>query len=185
LKNGDACDEKAHLIVFLIYMSNKFIGEGKMRTKTLLAMFGMIASTFALFIKTMTPSRVQFVIEGNVVELNQVPSIYSTLDVLLIGVSCFVLGSSLIYLLQANGFDSEKAPTEPGNWDQLIEGIAVEDERRIVQIVADEGGTIFQSELVEMSGFSKSKVSLVLDRLKARGILKRRRHGMSNAVVLK
>jgi GTP-sensing pleiotropic transcriptional regulator CodY len=153
-----------------------------MRTKTLLAMFGMIASTFALFIKMMTPSSVQFVIEGNVVELNQVPSIYNTLDVLLIGASCFVLGVSLIYLLQADG---EEASTEPGGWAQLIEGLAVEDERMLVQIVADEGGTIFQSQLVEMSGFSKSKVSLVLDRLEARGILERRRHGMSNAVVLK
>jgi hypothetical protein len=156
-----------------------------MRTKTLLAMFGMITSTFALFIKMMTPSRVQFVIEGNVVELNQVPNIYNTFDVLLIGASCFVLGASLIYLLQADGSEGEKAPTESGNWDQLIEGFAVEDERTLVQIVADEGGTIFQSQLVEMSGFSKSKVSLVLDRLEARGILKRRRHGMSNVVVLK
>ncbi len=185
MKTGDSDGEPAHLIVLLIYPSNHQIGCAKMRTKTLLAMFGMIASTFALFIKMMTASSVQFVIEGNVVELNQVPSIYSTLDVLLIGVSCFVLGSSLIYLLQAEGFDGEKAPTEPGNWDQLIEDLAVEDERRIVQIVADEGGTIFQSELVEMSGFSKSKVSLVLDRLEARGVLERRRHGMSNAVVLK
>ena len=156
-----------------------------MRTKTLLAMFGMIASTFALFIKLMTPSSVQFVIEGNVVELNQVLSIYNTLDVLLIGASCFVLGASLIFLLQADGSDGEKPPTEPGSWDQLIEGLAVEDERMLVQIVADEGGTIFQSQLVEMSGFSKSKVSLVLDRLEARGVLERRRHGMSNAVVLK
>jgi hypothetical protein len=156
-----------------------------MRTKRLLAMFGMIASTFALFIKMMTPSSVQFVIEGNIVELNQVPSIYSTLDVLLIGVSCFVLGASLIYLLQADESDGERAPTEPGSWDQLIEGLAVEDERTLVRIVADEGGTIFQSQLVEMSGFSKSKVSLVLDRLEARGVLERRRHGMSNAVVLK
>ena len=156
-----------------------------MRTKTLLAMFGMIASTFALLIKTMTPSSVQFVIEGNVVELNQAPSIYSTLDVLLIGASCFVLGASLIYLLLVDGSDGEKAPTEPGNWDQLIESLAVEDERMLVQIVADEGGTIFQSQLVERSGFSKSKVSLVLDRLEARGLLERRRHGMSNVVVLK
>ena len=153
-----------------------------MRTRTLLAMFGLIAATFALFIKVMAPSSVQFVIEGNVVELNQVPSIYSTLDVLLIGVSCFVLGAILIYLLQAEGV---KAQTEPSNWDQLIEGLTGEDERKIVQIISDEGGTIFQSQLVERSGFSKSKVSIVLDRLEARGLLERRRHGMSNAVVLK
>jgi len=88
-----------------------------MKTKTLLAMFGMIASTFALFIKMMAPSSVQFVIEGNIVELNQVPSIYNTLDVILIGASCFVLGASLIYLLQADGSDGEKVPTEPSGWD--------------------------------------------------------------------
>jgi hypothetical protein len=156
-----------------------------MKTKTLLVMFWMIASTFALFIKMMTPSRVQFIIEGNVVELNQVPSIYNTLDVILIGASCFVLGASLIYLLQADRSTGEKSPTDLGNWDQLIEDLAMEDERMLVQIVADEGGTIFQSQLVEMSGFSKSKVSLVLDRLEARGVLERRRHGMSNAIVLK
>jgi len=169
----------------LKYPSIPLIGMAKMRTKTFLAMFGMIASTFALFIKIMTPSSVQFVIEGNVVELNQVPSIYNTLDVFLIGVSCFVLGASLVYLLRADRSESEMAPTDPDSWGQLIEGLAVEDERRIVQIVADEGGTIFQSQLVEKSGYSKSKVSLVLDRLEARGILERRRHGMSNVVVLK
>ena len=153
-----------------------------MRTRTLIAMFGLIASTFALFIKAMAPSSVQFVIEGNVVELNQVPSIYSTLDVLMIGASCFVLGACLIHILQPDGV---VAHSEPGNWDQLVESLTGEDERKIVQIVADEGGTIFQSQLVERSGFSKSKVSIVLDRLEARGILERHRHGMSNAVVLK
>ena len=118
-------------------------------------------------------------------ELNQVPSIYNTLDVLLIGVSCFVLGSSLAYLLRVDGPDGENSPTDPDRWDQLIEGLAVDDERRIVQIMANEGGTIFQSQLVEKTGYSKSKVSLVLDRLEARGMLERRRHGMSNVVVLK
>jgi hypothetical protein len=165
-----------------IYLSGKVNEEKGMRTRTLLAMFGLIAATFALFIKVMAPSSVQFIIEGNVVELNQVPSIYSTLDVLTIGASCFVLGASLIYLLQADGVMRQ---SEPADWDQLIEGLAGEDERKIVQIVADEGGTIFQSQLVERSGFSKSKVSIVLDRLEARGLLERRRHGMSNAVVLK
>jgi ABC-type uncharacterized transport system permease subunit len=156
-----------------------------MRMKTLLAMFGMIASTFALFIKIMTPSSIQFVIEGNVVEISQVPSIYNALDVFLIGVSCFVLGASLIYLLQVDKNSSLKVMTKVGNWNQLIESLTGEDERQIVQIIADEGGTIFQSQLVETSGFSKSKVSIVLDRLEARGILERRRHGMSNVVVLK
>jgi uncharacterized membrane protein len=52
-------------------------------------------------------------------------------------------------------------------------------------LIVEEGGTIFQSQLVDKSGYSKSKVSLVLDRLEARKILERRRRGMSNVIVLK
>ena len=59
------------------------------------------------------------------------------------------------------------------------------DEKVIVKIVIDEGGTMFQSQLVEKSGFSKSKVSLILDRLEARRILERKRRGMTNVIVLK
>jgi hypothetical protein len=177
--------EPSHLNIPLKYRSIQLIGVAKMRTKTLLAMFGMIASTFALFIKMMTPSSVQFVIEGNVVELNQVPSIYNTLDVLLIGVSCFVLGASLVHLLRGEESLDIFLPRESRQWDQVIEGLTNDDERGIIRIIAEEGGTIFQSQLVEKTGYSKSKVSLVLDRLEARNILERRRHGMSNAVVLK
>ena len=154
-----------------------------MKPRTLLAMFGMIVSTFALFIKIMTPSSVQFIIEGTIIEMNQIPSIFNTLDVILIGASCFVLGASLIYLLQVDGNTSLKEVTN--NWDNLIAGLRDEDETQIAKIIANEGGTIFQSQLVETSGFSKSKVSIVLDRLEARGVIERRRHGMSNVIILK
>jgi uncharacterized membrane protein len=44
---------------------------------------------------------------------------------------------------------------------------------------------MFQGELVDRSGFTKSKVSLVLDRLEARRKVERKRYGMSNIVQLK
>ena len=153
-----------------------------MKTRTWLAMFGMIASTFAIFIKIMTPSKIQFIIEGNIVEINKVPSIFNATDVLFISGSCFILGASLVYLLQNH---DTKTVTQPGKWDELIKSLEDDDESCLVQIVVDNDGTVFQSQLVEESGFSKSKVSIVLDRLEARGILERRRHGMSNAVILK
>jgi uncharacterized membrane protein len=78
-----------------------------------------------------------------------------------------------------------KTVTKPSKLDELIKSLEDNDESRLVQIVVDNDGTIFQSQLVEESGFSKSKVSIVLDRLEARRILERRRHGMSNAVILK
>lgn len=153
-----------------------------MKTRTWLAMFGMIVSTFAIFIKLMIPSKIQFIIEGNIVEINRVPSIFNATDVLLISGSCFILGASLVYLLQNHDMETV---TKPDKWDELIKSLEDDDESRLVQIVVDNDGTIFQSQLVDESGFSKSKVSIVLDRLEAREILERRRHGMSNVVILK
>jgi len=59
------------------------------------------------------------------------------------------------------------------------------EEKKLVKIVQDNEGTIFQSDLVDNSGFSKVKVSRILDKLEGRGVLERKRRGMSNVVVLK
>ncbi len=158
-----------------------------MKTGKLIAFFGLAASSFALFVFVMTPTVVQFVIEGNVVELNQIPNIYNSTDLVAIGFSSFVLGSSLIYLLliDKNKEALTKISLIKEKWNKLLGELSDPDETVIVKIVVDEGGTIFQSQLVEKSGFSKSKVSLILDRLEARRILERKRRGMTNVVVLK
>jgi uncharacterized membrane protein len=59
------------------------------------------------------------------------------------------------------------------------------DEERIYKIVEESGGIIFQSEIVEKTGFPKARVTRVLDRLEAKDVLERRRRGMTNAVMLK
>ena len=158
-----------------------------MKTGKLLAFFGLAASCFALFVFIMTPTIVQFVIEGNVVELTEIPNIYNSTDLVVIGLSSFVLGSSLVYLLQVdkNNESQTKISLVKEKWDKLLGELSDSDEKVIVRIVIDDGGTIFQSQLVEKSGFSKSKVSLILDKLEARRILERKRRGMTNVVVLK
>jgi len=135
----------------------------------------------------MTPTIVQFVIEGNVVELTEIPNIYNSTDLVVIGFSSFVLGSSLVYLLlvDKNKELRTKISLVKEKWDRLLGELSDPDEKVIVRIIIDDGGTIFQSQLVEKSGFSKSKVSLILDKLEARRILERKRRGMTNAVVLK
>jgi len=50
-------------------------------------------------------------------------------------------------------------------------------ERKIVEILAEDGGVVFQSEIVEKSGLPKSTVSLILDKLEAKGIVEKRRNG--------
>ena len=158
-----------------------------MKTGKMLAFFGLAASCFALFVFIMTPTIVQFVIEGNVVQLTEIPNIYNTTDLVVIGFSSFVLGSSLVYLLlvDKNNELQTKISLVKEKWDKLLGELSDPDEKVIVRIVIDDGGTVFQSQLVEKSGFSKSKVSLILDKLEARRILERKRRGMTNVVVLK
>lgn len=159
-----------------------------MRMRIILAMFGLVASTFAVFARIMMPTTVQVIIEGNTIELTEIPSIYNSVDMAVTGISCFVLGSSLIYLLlvsKSKVVGQDEPSLMRSDWNKILERLSNPDERKIIQLIIDEGGTIFQSQLIEKSGYSKSKVSLVLDRLEARRILERRRHGMSNVVVLK
>lgn len=59
-----------------------------------------------------------------------------------------------------------------------------EDERRIYELVRARGGDVPQGDLVALSGYSKAKVSRVLDRLEAKALVVRLRRGMSNRVVL-
>jgi len=59
------------------------------------------------------------------------------------------------------------------------------DEKKVFEALADSDGVLFQSELVEKTGFKKVKVTRVLDKLEGLNILERKRRGMSNVVVLK
>lgn len=59
------------------------------------------------------------------------------------------------------------------------------DEKQVMEKIIESGGTIFQSELVEKTEFSKVKVTRLLDRLEGRGLIERKRRGMTNVVILK
>ena len=158
-----------------------------MRTGKILAIFGLIASTFAIFVKVMMPATVQFIVDGSVIKFSNIPAIYGSSDMILISISAFVMGSSLVYLwlMDRNEPVRAEASSLKSRWNGLLERLTNLDEKRIVSLIIDEGGTIFQGQLVDRSGYSKSKVSLILDRLEAKKILERKRHGMSNAIVLK
>jgi len=58
------------------------------------------------------------------------------------------------------------------------------DERQIMSLVIEEG-TIFQSALVEKTGLTKVKITRILDKLEGKGLIERKRRGMTNVVILK
>src|SRR3989338_460807 len=59
------------------------------------------------------------------------------------------------------------------------------DEKKIYDIVLNSNGFIFQNELIEKSNLHKVAVTRILDKLEGKGLVERRRRGMSNAIVLK
>ena len=74
---------------------------------------------------------------------------------------------------------------EPGSTSHKKPKNLEPDEKRVYDIITQEDGMIFQSDLVEKTGFPKARVTRVLDKLEAKKVLVRHRRGMTNAVVLK
>ncbi|NYT04690.1 MAG: MarR family transcriptional regulator [Candidatus Methanofastidiosa archaeon] len=60
-----------------------------------------------------------------------------------------------------------------------------DEEKTVLENIIESNGTIFQSDLTEKTNFNKVKVTRVLDKLEGRGIIERRRRGMTNVVILK
>lgn len=60
-----------------------------------------------------------------------------------------------------------------------------DDEKTVFDVLAKSDGMVFQNDLVKETGFSKVKVTRVLDKLEAKGLIERRRRGMTNVIVLK
>ena len=59
------------------------------------------------------------------------------------------------------------------------------EENKVLEETINSEGTIFQSDLVEKSGLNKVKVTRILDKLEGKGIVERKRRGMTNVVILK
>lgn len=58
------------------------------------------------------------------------------------------------------------------------------EDKEILKLI-QEKGTIFQADLIDKTGFGKAKMSRIIDRLEGKGIVERKRRGMTNVVVLK
>jgi len=141
---------------------------------------------FVLSMKLLQPVSIQLVVQGQVIEFTQQPSFYSQVDVLIICVAAFSAGSSGALLLWGveEGkplVEVDEAISDPSKIIELAED---DGERAVLEILSSSGGSMFQSDLVEGSSFSKGKVSLILDRLEARGVVKRERSGMTNLIHL-
>ena len=60
-----------------------------------------------------------------------------------------------------------------------------EEEKKIYLLLLDNEGAMFQNEIVKTTGMNKVKVTRVLDKLEAKGLIIRRRRGMTNMIIIK
>ena len=54
-----------------------------------------------------------------------------------------------------------------------------------MEVLLREEGSVYQSDLIKETKLTKVKVSRVLDKLEGKGLIERKRRGMTNIIVLK
>jgi GTP-sensing pleiotropic transcriptional regulator CodY len=159
-----------------------------LRRRSLLVACVFIMSVFLVMLKLMNPTEIHIYLEGEETVLSQIMKNYTFFDVVLLVASSLVAGMSVIYLML---FDDQQRPTGEmllesrlSKYEGLIPTLK-DDEQKIFRAIIDAQGIIAQSELTEVTGVSKSNVSRALDLLESRGLVERRRRGMSNTILLK
>jgi uncharacterized membrane protein len=60
-----------------------------------------------------------------------------------------------------------------------------DDERSVMNIILRENGSVYQSDIVKETKLTKVKTTRILDKLEGKGLIERRRRGMSNIIILK
>lgn len=98
-----------------------------------------------------------------------------------IGFVMLVIGVYLLFIPRFN-----PAEEEPKHDIKDIDKSKLdEEENKCYEVIKNKGGSAYQTDLITETGFSKVKITRVLDKLESKGILERKRRGMTNIIVLK
>ncbi len=142
-----------------------------------LALLLFFISVVSISFKLSTPSNVWFIVVDDKLQIKQLNGFYTFTDAVLLIFFAVILGATGVYLMM---LPVEERPVHTIDLNGLKDN-----EKKIVEILIENDGVMFQSEIVEKSGLPKSTVSIILDKLEAKGIVERRKYGMSNVVILK
>ncbi len=96
-----------------------------------------------------------------------------------VGIAILLVGLYLLFIFKQPKKE-EKKEFEAVDISKLDE-----EENKIYQIIKAKEGSVFQSDLLRETGFSKVKVTRILDKLELKGIVERKRRGMTNIILLK
>ena len=101
----------------------------------------------------------------------------------------FVIGLFLILARENEKIIVKKikplASLKPREFDKKSLKHLDKTEQEIMNLILENNGSIFQSEIVDKTGVGKVRVTRILDSLEAQGLIERKRRGMTNIVMLK
>jgi len=95
-----------------------------------------------------------------------------------------IIGLFLIFSKQSEKIVVKRVKERVRNKKIDLNGLD-KDERLVVELLQGENGVMFQSNLMEKLEVGKVKITRLLDKLEAKGLVERKRRGMNNIVVLK
>ncbi|TMI57989.1 MarR family transcriptional regulator [Candidatus Bathyarchaeota archaeon] len=162
------------------------------RTGQALASSLLAVSAFIIALKLLQPASVGIYVgsAGNAILIGTAPGLYTFDDVLVVFAASLVAGASTTVLLLP--WTKESSPTfseailndRKVKWTEVSRTLK-DDQVKVYQAILDVGGLVSQRELVEKTTLSKATVSRALDLLESRGLVEKRRRGMSNMILLK
>jgi len=161
----------------------------KMDAKSLFISVILFASVFTLIIKLLTPTPIQIIVsgEGKPIVVRELVS-YTLTDVFIIVFSTILvcICSFYMFFMGFLGGRSGSGGLESFESDvnfalRLLDG----DQKMVFSLIVESGGEILQSELVRRTGFSRAKITRILNELEFKGLIIRRRYGMTNKIVVK
>lgn len=162
----------------------------KVSKKTVFMAVVFTVSAFVFFAKLVMPTPIQIVIQGEEpIVVGGILS-YTLIDIVMISISAIVLGISGFYLLFSDIIESRRAfPTvEKVDAQELDVKFALRlldgDKRKVFSQIVEAGGEILQSELPIQTGFSKAKITRILDYLERKGLIIRKSYGMTNKITI-
>jgi len=97
----------------------------------------------------------------------------------------FVIGAVIIFLSMRDKKihkEQKKEEKKPKIEKKLS---LTQEQKKLYDILMESDGSMLQGELVQKSGMNKVSVSRILDKMEMQNVVERRRHGMSNIVVVK
>ena len=154
----------------------------------LLIVFSTILLITLSFVKTDVDTQSTFLcekVQEKNISMSECPvhkSNISWMIVLAFGVGFLLFGiGTYLVLTHKKSIIQEETPVKKIDTSKLDA-----DEKKVYDLLkTKEGGTAYQTVLVQETGYSKVKITRILDKLETKNIIERKRRGMTNLVVLK